>query len=126
MVEEDAWIQAIGCVYLTPHPRGYANRLEAAFDKAALNERLKESWKATDGRPVEVFVWFHQNDIEAKSIPNPGDVSIRATKGGVRVRMTSSAAHIGGEVSAADAVKTDFLLVMEALERRFGASLTPP
>lgn len=120
------WIQAIGCVYLVKHPRGYAQQLEKVLQRSAANEAMERAWRSVEDRPVEVFVWFHKDDAEAKSIPHPGDVSIRALKTTVRVRMTSSAAWTGTSTSTAAAVAEDHRLIMQALERRYGLHLLSP
>ncbi|MEZ0493268.1 hypothetical protein AB2L28_13585 [Kineococcus sp. TBRC 1896] len=97
--------------------------MEDAFKRSASDESMEYAWRQVESRPVEVFVWFHKGDAEAKSIPNPGDVAIRATKNTVCVRMTSTAAWTGAITPADAAVAKDHRLIMQALERRFGVSL---
>lgn len=121
--DDQEWIELIGCVYLMKHPRGYLRRLEDAFKRSASDESMKRAWRQVESRPVEVFVWFHKGDAEAKSIPNPGDVAIRASKNTVRVRMTSTAAWTGATTPADTAVADDHWLITQALERRFGVTL---
>ncbi|MEZ0163559.1 hypothetical protein AB2L27_02120 [Kineococcus sp. LSe6-4] len=124
--DNEEWILVIGCVFLLKHPRGYAQQLERALQRSAADESMERAWRSVEDRPVEVFVWFHEDDAGAKSIPHPGDISIRALKTTVRVRMTSSAAWTGTTTSTAAAVAEDHRLIVQALERRYGVTLLAP
>ena len=115
------WIDLIGTVNLLRSPKGYLQQMGTAVEAIGASVQLREEWSAIEHRPLHLFVWFHRSADGPRSIPNPGDVNIRACKDHIKVQLASSATRRKGPLpETAAAVAADVQLVLAGVQKRFG------